>query len=92
MNEQLEECGDAASFSRPECHCDGDDHNTYLFYDTLFPLVGSVIAVHPPNVRLVTGVKVKTDKKAALSLAQLHAAGCSLECGSRRWKCVSFGR
>ena len=49
--------------------------NTYLFYDTLVPHAGSVIAVHPPNVRLVTGVKVKTDKKAALTLAQLHAAG-----------------
>ena len=49
--------------------------NTYLFYDTLVPHVGSVIAVHPPNVRLVTGVKVKTDKKAALTLAQLHAVG-----------------
>ena len=40
--------------------------NTYLFYDTLVPHVGSVIAVHPPNVLLVTGVQVKTDKKAAL--------------------------
>jgi len=49
--------------------------NTYLFYDTLVPHVSSVIAVHPPNVRLVTGVKVKTDKKAALTLAQLHAVG-----------------
>ena len=49
--------------------------NTYLFYDTLVPHVGSVIAVHPPHVLLVTGVKVKTDKKAALTLAQLHAAG-----------------
>ena len=49
--------------------------NTYIFHDTLVPHVGSVIAVHPPNVRLVTGVKVKTDKKAALTLAQLHAAG-----------------
>jgi transposase len=49
--------------------------NTYLFYDTLVPHVSSVIAVHPPNVLLVTGVKVKTDKKAALTLAQLHAAG-----------------
>lgn len=49
--------------------------NTYLFYDTLVPYVGSVIAVHPPNVLLVTGVRVKTDKKAALTLAQLHAAG-----------------
>jgi transposase len=49
--------------------------NTYLFYDTLMPQVHSVIAVHPPNVLLVTGVKVQTDKKAALALAQLHAAG-----------------
>ena len=49
--------------------------NTYLFYDTLGPLVHSVIAVHPPNVALVTNVKVQTDKKAALALAQLHAAG-----------------
>ena len=28
--------------------------NTYLFYDTLLPHVHSVIAVHPPNVSLVT--------------------------------------
>jgi transposase len=41
----------------------------------LVPLVHSVIAVHPPNVALVTNVKVQTDKKAALALAQLHAAG-----------------
>jgi transposase len=49
--------------------------NTYLFYDTLLPQVHSVIAVHPPNVALVTNAQVKTDKKAALALAQLHAAG-----------------
>lgn len=49
--------------------------NTYLFYDTLMPHVHSVIAVHPPNVALVTNAPVKTDKKAALALAQLHAAG-----------------
>jgi transposase len=49
--------------------------NTYLFYDTLLPHVHSVIAVHPPNVNLVTNAPVKTDKKAALALAQLHAAG-----------------
>jgi transposase len=49
--------------------------NAYLFYDTLEPQVHSVIAVHPPNVTLVTGAQVKTDKKAALALAQLHAAG-----------------
>jgi transposase len=49
--------------------------NTYLFYDTILPHVHSVIAVHPPNVALVTNAPVKTDKKAALALAQLHAAG-----------------
>ena len=49
--------------------------NTYLFHDVIAPHVHSIIAVHPPNVTLVTGVKVKTDKKAALTLAQLHAVG-----------------
>jgi transposase len=49
--------------------------NTYLFYDVIRPYVHSVIAVHPPHVGLVTNVPVKTDKKAALALAQLHAAG-----------------
>ena len=49
--------------------------NTYLFCDTLEPQVHSIIAVHPSNVTLVTGAQVKTDKKAALALAQLHAAG-----------------
>ena len=39
------------------------------------PHVHSVIAVHPPNVPMVTNAQVKTDKKAALALAQLHAAG-----------------
>jgi transposase len=49
--------------------------NTYLFYDSLLPHVHSVIAVHPPNVALVTSAQVKTDQKAALALAQLHAVG-----------------
>ncbi len=49
--------------------------NTYLFYDSLLPHVHSVIAVHPPNVALVTNAQVKTDQKAALALAQLHAVG-----------------
>ena len=74
MNEQLEEWG-SQHLQPTDAIVMEMTTNTYLFYDTLFPLVGSVIAVHPPNVRLVTGVKVKTDKKAALSLAQLHAAG-----------------
>jgi len=47
--------------------------NSYLFHDTLLPHAHSVMAVHPPNVTLVTGAQVKTDKTAAL--AQLHAAG-----------------
>jgi transposase len=49
--------------------------NSYLFYDTLLPHVHSVIAVHPPNVPEVTNARVKTDKKAAETLAQLLAAG-----------------
>lgn len=49
--------------------------NTYQFYDILLPIAGSVIAVHPPHVALITRDKVKTDKKAALNLARLHAAG-----------------
>ena len=49
--------------------------NTYEFHDALSSRVHSVIAVHPPNVALVTNAQVKTDKKAALALAQLHAAG-----------------
>lgn len=48
--------------------------NTYLFYDTLVPHAHSVIAVHPPNVPEVTNAHVKTDKKAAETLAQLLAA------------------
>jgi len=49
--------------------------NTYQFYDALLPHVHSVLAVHSANVAMVTNVRVKTDKKAALALAQLHAAG-----------------
>jgi transposase len=49
--------------------------NTYLFYDTLLPHVHSVNVVHPPNVPEVTNARVKTDKKAAETLAQLLAAG-----------------
>ena len=49
--------------------------NTYVVYDTLQPLVHSVTVVHPPHVALIVRAQVKTDKKAALNLAQLHAAG-----------------
>jgi transposase len=49
--------------------------NTYVVYDTLKPLVHSVTVVHPPHVALIVRAQVKTDKKAAFTLAQLHAAG-----------------
>lgn len=49
--------------------------NTYAVYDALKPFAGSVTVVHPPHVALIVRAQVKTDKKAALTLAQLHAAG-----------------
>jgi transposase len=49
--------------------------NTYAFYDALVPHAHSVTVVHPPHVALITRAQVKTDRKAALGLAQLHAAG-----------------
>ncbi len=49
--------------------------NTWEVYDLLQPQVHSVTVVHPPHVALVTRAQVKTDRKAALALAQLHAAG-----------------
>ena len=49
--------------------------NSYYFHDILLPHVGSVTIVHPPHVKLVTQVAVKTDRKAAQALAELHAVG-----------------
>ncbi len=49
--------------------------NTWQVYDLLLPLVHSVTVVHPPHVALIVKARVMTDKKAALALAQLHAAG-----------------
>ena len=49
--------------------------NAFQLHDELQPFVHSVTLVHPPQVALVTQVPVKTDTKAALALAQLHAAG-----------------
>jgi transposase len=49
--------------------------NAYQLYDDLLPQVGSVTVVHPPDVALIVRAQVKTDRKAALALAQLHAAG-----------------
>lgn len=49
--------------------------NTWKMHDLLVPQVHSVTVVHPPHVALIVRAQVKTDKKAALTLAQLHAAG-----------------
>ena len=49
--------------------------NTWLFHDLLEPYVHSVTVAHPPHVALITRARVKTDNKAALILAQLHAVG-----------------
>jgi len=49
--------------------------NAWQLYDRLEPHVASVTVVHPPHVALIVRAQVKTDKKAALTLAQLHAAG-----------------
>ena len=49
--------------------------NTWDTYDVLLPHVFSVTVVHPPAVALIVRAQVKTDRKAALTLAQLHAAG-----------------
>jgi transposase len=49
--------------------------NTWTVYDDLTPLVYSVTVVHPPHVALIVRAQVKTDNRAALALAQLHAKG-----------------
>jgi transposase len=49
--------------------------NTWTVYDELKPLVHSLTVVHPPHVALIVRAQVKTDQRAALALAQLHAKG-----------------
>ena len=49
--------------------------NTWTVYDELRPLAHSVTVVHPPHVALIVRAQVKTDARAALALAQLHAKG-----------------
>lgn len=48
--------------------------NSFQLYDDLVEHVHSVTLVHPPHVALITQVPVKVDRKAALTLAKLHAA------------------
>jgi transposase len=49
--------------------------NGLKLHDDLLPHVYSVTVVHPPHLVLITQAHVKTDQKAALALARLHAAG-----------------
>lgn len=49
--------------------------NTFALYDELLPHVHSVTVVHPPHVPAITKARVKTDRKAALVLAQHLAKG-----------------
>lgn len=49
--------------------------NAYGLHDDLTPHVQSVTIVHPAAVKAITQARVKTDAKAAYTLARLHAAG-----------------
>lgn len=49
--------------------------NALQVHDDLVGRVHSVTLVHPPHVPLITRAQVKTDTRAALALAQLHAKG-----------------
>ena len=49
--------------------------NTWEVYDTLSPHVAKVMVVHPQHVKAIVEAQVKTDKKAAQTLAELLAAG-----------------
>jgi len=49
--------------------------NTWEVHDLLVEHVHSVTVVHPPHVKLIVRAQTMTDIKAALALAQLHAAG-----------------
>jgi len=49
--------------------------NSFQLYDELVDEVHSVTLVHPPQVKAITQAAVKTDRKAALTLAKLLAAG-----------------
>jgi len=48
--------------------------NTWEVYDTLTPHVSNVIVVHPQHIKAIVDAQVKTDKKAAQTLAELLAA------------------
>lgn len=49
--------------------------NSWEVYDTLIPHVLHVLVVHPQHIKAIVNAQVKTDKKAAQTLAELLAAG-----------------
>ena len=49
--------------------------NTWLLYDLVAPLVGKVVVVHPPKVKLIAAAAVKTDKIDVFKLARLLLVG-----------------
>lgn len=49
--------------------------NTWEVYDLLTPCAGNVLVVHPQHIKAIVEARVKTDNKAAQTLAELLAAG-----------------
>ncbi len=49
--------------------------NTWEVYDLLNPHAANVLVVHPQHVKAIVDAQVKTDKKAAQTLAELLSAG-----------------
>jgi len=49
--------------------------NAYAFHDALLPYVHSVTVMHPPHLKVIVETHVKTDRRAAVAMAQQHAAG-----------------
>jgi len=49
--------------------------NTWVLYDLVAPLVGKVVVVHPPKVKLIAAAAVKTDKIDVFKLARLLLVG-----------------
>lgn len=48
--------------------------NTWEVYETLAPHVDHVLVVHPQHVKAIVDAQVKTDRKAAQTLAELFSA------------------
>lgn len=49
--------------------------NTWEVYDLLTPCAGNVLVVHPQHIKAIVEAQIKTDNKAAQTLAELLAAG-----------------